>query len=106
MTRVLYTGDSGMVTIKVCSWCMSRLGGSPAVATRNTPPRCGFSSARAHGAAHNPAHITMTHNHACILPLLITKPPSLSLPQHGSMGKQNTILHDQAKGVGIVLLSA
>src|SRR5215831_8652687 len=58
MTRVLYTGDMGMVTMKVCSWCMSRLGGSPAVATRNTPPWRGFSSARATGAGHSPSTST------------------------------------------------
>src|SRR6266446_9157357 len=85
MTRVLYTEDRGMVTMKVCSWCMSRLGGSPAVATRNTPPRCGFSSASTNGAAHSPAYMMMTHHHACILKFLITRPPSLSLPQHESL---------------------
>src|SRR5437660_734385 len=49
MTKVLYTGDMGMSTMKVCSWCISRLGGSPARATRNTPPRRGCSSARTTG---------------------------------------------------------
>src|SRR5262249_58671835 len=53
-TRVLYTGEKGMVTRKVCSWCMSRLGGSPAKATRNTPPFRGFSSATPAGTAHRP----------------------------------------------------
>src|SRR5215211_7901355 len=58
MTRVLYTVDMGMSTRKVDSWCMSRLGGSPARATRNTPPFCGFSSARAAGTAHSPTTST------------------------------------------------
>src|SRR5262247_3512626 len=54
MTRVLYTVDMGISTRKVDSWCISRLGGSPARATRKTPPFCGFSSARAMGTAHSP----------------------------------------------------
>src|SRR4030095_16332155 len=58
MTRVLYTVDMGISTRKVDSWCMSRLGGSPARATRNTPPFCGFSSARAAGTADSPSTST------------------------------------------------
>src|SRR5712691_11777722 len=84
MTRMLYTGAMGMFTAKVCSWCVSRLGGSAAWATRSTPPRCGFSSARAHGAAHNPTHSTTANNSTCILQLLIIIPSSQHLPPSGS----------------------
>src|SRR5438093_6559535 len=67
----------GMFTAKVFSWCVSRLGGSAAWATRNTPPYRGFSSARASGVAHSPTHRTMASNHTCICNLLIISPPSV-----------------------------
>src|SRR5262245_36519659 len=51
-------GLSGWATAKVCSWCTSRLGGFAASATFKSPPRCGFSSARAAGVAHSPTSIT------------------------------------------------
>src|SRR5262249_17177407 len=70
----------GMFTAKVCSWCVSRLGGSAARATRNTPPRCGFSSARANDTAHSPTHTTMASNSTSILQLLIHSPPHDALP--------------------------
>src|SRR5262249_8273036 len=84
MTRVLYTGARGMFTAKVCSWCVSRLGGSAAWATRNTPPCPGCSSARANGAAHSPTPMTMTSNHTCIWNLLIISPPSDSVRKNAT----------------------
>src|SRR5919202_847435 len=81
MTRVLYTGAMGMFTAKVCSWCVSRLGGSAAWATRNTPPRCGFSSARANGTAHSLTHMIMASHSTSILKLLIHSPSSRCTPR-------------------------
>src|SRR5688572_20634015 len=47
---------------------MSRLGGSPARPAFKMPPRRGFSSARAAGAAHSPTtSITTESNHTPIL---------------------------------------
>src|SRR5712691_10384237 len=88
MTRVLYTGDMGMVTMKVCSWCMSRLGGSPAVANRHTPPRRGCSSARAAGTAHSPTTSTTLSMSPMTLQRSMTVPPVYKLHQHLKLSPQ------------------
>src|SRR5262245_45242789 len=103
MTRVLYTGAMGMFTAKVCSWCVSRLGGSAAWATRNTPPYRGFSSAMANGAAHSPMSITILSISPVLRPievpsclgatlaharvsLLLSQPHVLQAPVHPVVG--------------------
>ena len=50
ITRVLYTVDIGIVTLNVCSWCISKLGGSPERETLKIPPRCGSSASAVNGA--------------------------------------------------------
>src|SRR5262245_59202063 len=61
--------------MNVCSWCISRLGGSPASATCKIPPRRGCSSASAIGVAHKPMSVTKQSTATLILTPCIPTPP-------------------------------
>src|SRR5262245_17999276 len=100
-TRVLYTGEKGIVTRKVCSWCMSRLGGSPARATRKTPPFCGFSSAKAAGTAHSPSTSTTLSMSPSICLRPIAASPVWQLQQRMALSPPRRLgSHADAKNKG------